>query len=127
MPYVARSPLYSEVLINPTEEASSVESTDRWNNWVFESELEYEYARTKYVLDDSLHIAKKSYRGMELLLVKSLGEHWSAGASSLVYSSSYDNSRLLFSWSTSLCLYSASQPNLNPVSMATIGNISMNE
>jgi hypothetical protein len=129
MPFVARSPLYSEVLINPTEEVQSEESKDKWNNWVFEletqpmyegeesrkefairngisavkitnewkfeSELEYEYARTKYTLDDSLHIAEKSYSGMELLLVKSLGEHWSAGVFTNVFSSSYDNARLL--------------------------------
>lgn len=40
MPYVARTPLFDEVIIDPTEEVKSEEVEDRWNHWVFELEAE---------------------------------------------------------------------------------------
>ena len=43
MPYVARTPLYNEVIIQPTERMVREEVIDRWNNWVFELEAEPEF------------------------------------------------------------------------------------
>lgn len=40
MPYVARTPLYEEVVINPTQAITREEVADRWKNWVFELEAE---------------------------------------------------------------------------------------
>ena len=40
MRYVARTPLYSEVRIDPTENLVHQEVIDRWDNWVFELEVE---------------------------------------------------------------------------------------
>ena len=43
MPYVARTPLYSEVIIDPSERVESQVVVDRWNNWVFELEAEPDF------------------------------------------------------------------------------------
>jgi hypothetical protein len=130
MPYVATSPLFKEVLIDPTERVEKQEVEDRWNNWVFELEAEprmeaeeslkelslrssvsaskithdwkveldfdHRYTRTKYTFDDTLYTKYRSYQGLDLLLVKSLGDHWSAGIKSDMLSSSYNN--IDFSW-----------------------------
>jgi len=125
MPYVARTPLYNEVLIQPSERVAKEVVVDRWNNWVFELEaepdfegeesyrelslrssvsatkinhdwkLEFDfdnrYTRTKYTYDDTLYTTNKSYQGLELLVVKSLNDHWSAGLRTDFLSSSYIN------------------------------------
>lgn len=125
MSYVAKTPLYSEVLIDPTERVEREVVEDKWDNWVFELEFEpdfegeesykelelqnsvsaskithdwkleldfdYRYTRTKYTYDDTLYTNDKSYQGLEMLVVKSLGEHWSAGLRSELLSSSYTN------------------------------------
>ncbi len=126
--YVARTPLYKEVIIQPTERMTKEEVIDRWNNWVFELEaepefeaeeslkeyslnssvsavkitnewkmdfdLDYRSTRTKYTFDDTLYTNNKSYQGMDLLVVKSLGDHWSAGIRTDILSSTYNNTRL---------------------------------
>ena len=128
MPYVAKTPLYSEVLIDPTERVEQQVVEDRWKNWVFELEFDPEfegeesykelelgssvsatkvthdwkfeldfdhrYTRTKYTFDDTLYTNEKSFRGLDLLAVKSLGEHWSAGLRSELISSTYNNVKL---------------------------------
>lgn len=40
MRYVARTPLYNEVIIIPTENVEKQQVIDRWNNWVFELQAE---------------------------------------------------------------------------------------
>ena len=128
MPYVAKTPLYSEVIINPTDAMEQDVVEDNWNNWVFELEAEpdfegeesykelelrssvsatrithewkleldfdHRYTRTKYTYDDTLYTNDKSYQGLDLLVVKSLGDHWSAGLRSTLLSSSYNNINL---------------------------------
>ena len=125
MPYVATSPLFKEVLIDPTGSVEKQVVEDRWNNWVFELDAEprveeeeslkelslrssisankithdwkveldfdHRYTRTKYTFDDTLKTNYKSYMGFEMLVVKSLGDHWSAGLRSELLSSSYNN------------------------------------
>jgi hypothetical protein len=125
MPYVARTPLYNEVIIQPSEGMAKEEVVDRWNNWVFELEaepdfegeesykelslrssisatkithewkLEFDFdnrfTRTKYTYEDTVYTKKKSYQGLDLLIVKSFGEYWSAGIRTNLLSSSYIN------------------------------------
>jgi hypothetical protein len=43
MSYVARTPLYSEVIIDPSERVEKQVVVDRWNNWVFELEAEPDF------------------------------------------------------------------------------------
>ena len=128
MSYVAKTPLYSEVLIDPSERVEQEVVEDSWKNWVFELEVEPEfegeesykelefsssvsavkithdwkfeidfdhrYNRTKYTYDDTLYTNEKSFRGLDLLLVKSLGEHWSGGLRSELLSSTFNNAKL---------------------------------
>jgi len=130
MSYVAKTPLYSEVLIDPTDRVEREVVEDKWDNWVFELEFEpefegeesykelelqnsvsaskithdwkleldfdYRYTRTKYTYGDTLYTNDKSYQGLEMLVVKSLGEHWSAGLRAEQLSSSYTNIDLAF-------------------------------
>lgn len=125
MPYVARTPLYDEVIITPTEEVRVTEVTDRWKHWVFELEAEpnfegeesfkelelrssvsatkithdwklevdfdHRFTRTKYNYEDTLYTNVKSFQGLDVLGVKSLGEHWSAGLKTNWVSSTYNN------------------------------------
>ena len=127
MPYVARTPLYNQVIITPTKQMVVEEVIDRWNNWVFELQaepqfegeesynelelgssvsankithdwkLEFDfrnrYTRTKYTYEDSLRTNNKSYQTIEALIVKSLGEHWSAGLKTELISSTYTNTK----------------------------------
>jgi hypothetical protein len=128
MSYVAKTPLYSEVLIQPTERVEQQVVADKWGNWVFELQAEPEFqgeesfkelslrssasaskvthdwkleldfdhrfTRTKYTFDDTLYTNDKSYQGLDLLAVKSLGEHWSAGLRANQVTSTYNNYRL---------------------------------
>ena len=125
MSYVARTPLYKEVIIIPTERVESQVVVDNWDNWVFELQaepdfegeesrrelsmrssasatkitrdwkLEFDfdnrYTRTKYTYDDTLYTNDKNYQGLDLLVVKSMGEHWSGGIKTDILSSSYNN------------------------------------
>ncbi len=127
MPYVALTPLYDEVLIQPTESIGHDEVVDMWNNWVFELEAEPEfdgqdsykelslrssvsamkvtndwkteidfdhrYTRTKYTYDDTLYTNDVSYQGLDVLIVKSLGEHWSVGIRTDAASSTFTNTK----------------------------------
>ncbi|MDF1575619.1 MAG: hypothetical protein P1P86_10575 [Bacteroidales bacterium] len=147
MPYVAKTPLYSEVLIDPTGRIENQVVEDNWNNWVFELEAEpdfegeesykelslrssvsatkithdwklevdfdHRYTRTKYTYDDTLYTNDKSYQGLEVLAVKSLGEHWSAGLRVNQLSSSYNNIRLAVEFLPSV------EYNLFPYSKST--------
>jgi hypothetical protein len=125
MPYVARTPLFTEVIIEPSERMEKEVVVDRWNNWVFELEaepdfegeesyrelslrssvsatkishawkLEFDFdnriTRTKYTYDDTVYTTNRSYQGLDVLVVKSLTEHWSAGIRTDLLASSYNN------------------------------------
>ncbi|HER10224.1 MAG TPA: hypothetical protein ENO20_15065 [Bacteroides sp.] len=127
MRYVARTPLYSEVKIDPSGNVVQQEVTDRWNNWVFELDaepnfdgeesyrefflrssasairithdwkLEFDfdnrYTRTKYSYEDTLYTSETNYYGFDALVVKSLGQHWSAGFRTDLVSSTYSNTK----------------------------------
>jgi hypothetical protein len=128
MPYVAKTPLYSEVLISPTERVEQQVAEDKWNNWVFELQAEpdfegeesrkelslrssasitkvtndwklelefnHRYTQTKYTYEDTLYTNYVSRQSLDLLAVKSLGEHWSAGLRANQITSSFNNYRL---------------------------------
>jgi hypothetical protein len=147
MPYVASTPLFKDVIINPSENVEEQVVVDRWNNWVFELDAEpnfegeeslkelslrssasatrithewkleldfdHRYTRTKYTYDDTLYTNFKSYQGLDALVVKSLGEHWSAGIRTELLSSSYNNIDLSWDFMPSL------EYNIFPYAMST--------
>lgn len=75
---------------------SSVSATKITHDWKLELDFDHRYTRTKYTYDDTLYTNYKSYQGLDALVVKSLGEHWSAGIRSQLFSSSYNN--IDFAW-----------------------------
>ncbi len=147
MPYVAKTPLYDEVLIGSSEAVEKQVVVDRWNNWVFELEaepefegeesykelslrssvsavkithdwklefdLDHRFTQTKYIYDDTLNTNNKSYMGLDILAVKSFGEHWSAGIRTDLLSSSYNNTDL------SLEILPSIEYNIFPYSKST--------
>jgi hypothetical protein len=136
MRYVAKTPLFSEVEINPGTRMESQEVVDRWNNWVFELEsrpsvegqetykelslsnsasaikisnewkieidFDHRYSRTKYTFDETDYVRYRSLLSMDNLIVKSLGEHWSAGARVKFLSSTFNNLKYNFDFFPSL-------------------------
>jgi len=136
MSYVAKTPLFEEVVIQPTEQITAQVVEDKWRNWVFELEAEpnfegeesykelelrssvsatkithdwklefdfdHRYSRTKYTYDDTLYTNDKSFQGLNVLVVKSLGDHWSGGLRTDVSSSTFNNSRFGFDYLPSL-------------------------
>jgi len=61
MPYVAKTPLYSEVLINPTERVEQDVVEDKWNNWVFELEAEPDFEGEESYKELELSSSPKSH------------------------------------------------------------------
>jgi len=125
MRYVARSPLINEIEIIHEEGKEDEVVVDRWNNWVFELDinpeyegeesyksldlensinalkitpdwklefdLEYDMRRTKYISEDTTIVALRESISMDNLIVKSLSNHWSAGAFFSFRTSTYGN------------------------------------
>jgi hypothetical protein len=129
MKYVARTPIFSEIMIRHDAETKQEQVVDRWNNWVFtlgtepefqleesdrqfrlrnefevtkvtpdikiEIELDQRYNRRRVIEDDGFDTTyiTNEFEGNNLL-VKSLGEHWSAGVKWNIGSSTRENYNL---------------------------------
>ena len=68
--------------------ASAVRITHQWK---MEFDFDYHFTRTKYMYEDTLYTTESNYSGLDVLVVKSLGEHWSAGLRTDLVSSTYSN------------------------------------
>ncbi|MDR8389674.1 hypothetical protein NC796_00905 [Aliifodinibius sp. S!AR15-10] len=130
-PYLKNSSLINhfDLSFSPPDNESQQKNHDKWNNWVFETDVEVDYdaeereqsydiawdldatrvtpkwkidlqldydiEKEKFKFDDKRDIistsTSKSFTGFA---AKSLGEHWSAGLTSRVASSSYNNIKL---------------------------------
>ena len=144
MRYVARSPLINEIEIIHEKGEEDEVVVDRWNNWVFELDinpeyegeesyksfdlensinvmkitpdwkvefdLEYDMRRTKYISEDTTIVALRESIHFDNLLVKSLSNHWSAGAYLSFSTSTYGN--LKYSYN----IYPAIEYNIFPYS-----------
>jgi hypothetical protein len=73
---------------------SSVSATKITHDWKLEIDFDHRYTRTKYTFEDTLYTNYKSFQGLDMLLVKSIGEHWSAGLRANQLTSSFNNTRL---------------------------------
>ncbi len=73
--------------------SSSLSAVKVTHDWKLDFDVDYRYTRTKYTYEDTVYTNDRSYQGMDLLVVKSLGEHWSAGIRSDLVSSTYSNTR----------------------------------
>lgn len=70
--------------------------------WKFEFDVSQFYERQKFEDDDVSRTFIRESRGADLLLVKSLSDHWSAGISTKASHSTRDNYNLLFEGSPAL-------------------------
>lgn len=147
MRYVAKTPVYSQVNIQPSRELVAEEVIDRWNNWVFELEtrpsveleetlkeiqlrnsisiskishdwkveidMNHNYTSTRYTYDDTTYTRNRNSERMNNLVVRSLGEHWAAGARMEINSSTFSNTKLGLEFFPSL------EYNLFPYSEST--------
>jgi hypothetical protein len=63
------------------------------HDWKLEFDFDHRYTRTKYTYDDTVYTNFRGYQGLDVLAVKSFGEHWSAGIRTDMTSSTYRNTR----------------------------------
>lgn len=113
MRYVAKTPLFNEIVITSNTDLEQEQVVDSWNNWVIELqtsprfnaeesyrrlyvsnsinisrvtpefkleiELDQSKNKQKFIEDGVETIYERSDRSFDNLIVKSMGEHWSAG------------------------------------------------
>jgi hypothetical protein len=72
---------------------TSVSAVKVTHDWKLDFDFDYRFSRTKYTYDDTLYTNDKSFERFEVLAVKSIGEHWSAGIRTNLVSSTFNNSR----------------------------------
>lgn len=60
-------------------------------DWKLEFDFDYDLNRTKYTYDNESHTKERTALEFENLIVKSLGEHWSAGNRLRLLSSTFSN------------------------------------
>ncbi len=123
--YIIKTPLAKYLEIDFTEPLSSEVSTDKWNSWVFgtdismfthgealnsdlnlfggisvskitddwkfDLDLDYDYGKEKYIIDDETIFSTRIGKSAEFLLVKSVSDHWSIGGIAEILSSTYYN------------------------------------
>ncbi|MBK9730091.1 MAG: hypothetical protein IPO83_02185 [Chitinophagaceae bacterium] len=82
-------------------------------DWKINFTVNGSYNYTKYAYDDFVYSSETQSRSADLLIVKSLTDHWSAGGAASVYSSTYSNYDLKASISPAI------EWNLYPYSKST--------
>lgn len=70
---------------------SSVSAVKITHDWKIELDFNHRYTRTKYTFEDTLYTKSRSFKSLNNLVVKSLGEHWSVGMRLDILSSTYNN------------------------------------
>lgn len=81
--------------------------------WKIETDFDHRLTRTKYIYDDSTHVSSKTRIQLENLVVKSIGQHWSAGAKVEFQTSTFSNIRFQAE------IYPSIEYNLFPYSEST--------
>jgi hypothetical protein len=92
---------------------TSLEAVRITPDWKIEMEASFQYGTSKYILEDETITGLTSGKYFEVLVVKSLGEHWSVGGFSMLYSSYFNNIN------TAYKLAPAIEYNLFPYSEST--------
>ncbi len=70
---------------------NSVTATKITEAWKFEFDFDHRYNRKSYSLEDTAYTAFRESEDLEVLLVKSLGGHWSAGGQVNFVAATYNN------------------------------------
>ncbi len=85
-PFFEGEETYKEMAFESAFSASKITE-----DWKFELDVDYEYNRVRYSFEDTTYTAYRNSQEIDMLLVKSLGAHWSAGAETYIRASSYRN------------------------------------
>jgi hypothetical protein len=91
---------------------NSISITKINEDWKVELGYDHSYNREKYFDDDTVTYIKRS-QGLDNLIVRSLGEHWSAGIALDISSSTFNNTKL------GIDAFPSIEYNIFPYSQAT--------
>lgn len=75
---------------------NSVSAVKITPEWKIELDFDQQFTRTKYNYEDTLYTEDKNSKSLDNLIVKSISEHWSAGAAFDISSSTFQNTKLNF-------------------------------
>ena len=123
--YIIKTPLAEYLKLEFTEPISSEVSTDKWNNWVFRTnisgfmhgeslnssldvyggisaskitdkwkfdlDIDYSYGLEKYEYEGEISEYISRSKSADILIVRSLSDHWSVGGVAEIRSSTYGN------------------------------------
>jgi hypothetical protein len=92
---------------------NSIEANKITPEWKIETDFDHRLTRTKYIYDDSTHVSDKTQLELENLVVKSLGQHWSAGTKVEFRTSTFSNTKFQAE------IYPSVEYNLFPYSEST--------
>ena len=102
-----------EETLSELELSSSLSAVKITDDWKFELDFHNRFSRTKYNYEDTLYTEDVSTQFFDNLIVRSLGEHWSAGMYSEFYSSTYRNTIY------SIDLFPSAEYNIFPYAEST--------
>jgi len=92
---------------------NSVSATKITPEWKIEMDFNQRFTRTKYNFEDTTYTEDKSSKSLDNLIVKSIDEHWSAGAAFDISASTFQNTRLNYE------IYPSIEYNIFPYSQST--------
>lgn len=81
--------------------------------WKIELDFDQRFTRTKYNFGDTTFTEDKNSKSLDNLIVKSIGEHWSAGAALDISASTFQNTKLNYE------IYPSIEYNIFPYSQST--------
>ena len=81
--------------------------------WKIDMDFDQRFTRTKYNFEDTTYIEDKNSKSLDNLIVKSLGEHWSIGATFDISASTFSNTKLNYDF------YPSIEYNIFPYSQST--------
>jgi hypothetical protein len=70
---------------------NSISATKITHDWKLDFDYDHNYSRTSYTYDDATFKRYRSSQQLDNLVVKSLGDHWSAGGRLILRSSTFNN------------------------------------
>ena len=92
---------------------NSVSAVKITPEWKIELDFDQQFTRTKYNFEDTIYTEDKDSKSLDNLIVKSIGEHWSAGAAFDISASTFQNMKLNYE------IYPSIEYNIFPYSQST--------
>ena len=92
---------------------NSVSAVKITPEWKIEIDFDQRFTGTKYNYADTTFTEDRNYKSLDNLIVKSLGEHWSAGAAFDISASTFQNTKLNYE------IYPSIEYDIYPYSQST--------